>query len=243
MRRQAVLALLALSVLAGPTAGDIGSCRQEAAELDSVKFFAEKKSIDCGQCIDCGLTTALCRQACTEPFDPATALFPEDCVPLVHDGVMFMPNPSDVVHAIDAGTGDLLWEYRRPLPADIGKAVPFPAINRNVAIYGSMIIDTSADDFVYALDAASGKLVWETRILDYQKNPAQQTSGPIIARGRVVSGRGCEPKGGPEACVITAHDARTARQPPPARRNLETSRSIHHEASIERLNYQAPQSR
>jgi alcohol dehydrogenase (cytochrome c) len=133
----------------------------------------------------------------------------QEGTPLVHDGVMFMPNPLDVVQAIDAATGDSLWEYRRQLPDDIGKAVPFPAINRNVAIYGNSIIDTSADDFVYALDVATGRLLWETRILDYRQNAAQQTSGPIIARGMVISGRGCEPKGGPEACVITAHDAKT----------------------------------
>jgi alcohol dehydrogenase (cytochrome c) len=136
----------------------------------------------------------------------------QEGTPLVHDGVMFMPNPLDVVQAIDAATGDSLWEYRRQLPDDIGKAVPFPAINRNVAIYANSIIDTSADDFVYALDVATGKLLWETRILDYRQNAAQQTSGPIIARGLVISGRGCEPKGGPEACVITAHDARTGKE-------------------------------
>jgi PQQ-dependent dehydrogenase (methanol/ethanol family) len=136
----------------------------------------------------------------------------QEGTPLVHDGVMFMPNPLDVVQAIDAVTGDSIWEYRRRLPDDIGKAVPFPAINRNVAIYGNSIIDTSADDFVYALDVATGKLLWETRILDYRQNPAQQTSGPIIARGMVISGRGCEPKGGPEACVITAHDAKTGKE-------------------------------
>jgi alcohol dehydrogenase (cytochrome c) len=136
----------------------------------------------------------------------------QEGTPLVHDGVMFMPNPLDVVHAIDAATGDLLWEYRRNLPEDIGKSVPFPAINRNVAIYGNTIIDTSADDFVYALDVTTGKLVWETQILDHRQHPAQQTSGPIIANGKVISGRGCEPKGGPEACVITAHDARTGKE-------------------------------
>jgi len=54
--------------------------------------------------------------------------------------------------------------------------------------------------------------VWETRILDYAKNPAHQTSGPIIANGKVVSGRGCLPRGGPEACVVTAHDARTGKE-------------------------------
>ena len=136
----------------------------------------------------------------------------QEGTPLVHDGVMFMPNPLDVVHAIDAATGDLIWEYRRNLPEDIGKSVPFPAINRNVAIYGTTIIDTSADDFVYALDVTTGKLVWETQILDHRQHAAQQTSGPIIANGKVISGRGCEPKGGPEACVITAHDARTGKE-------------------------------
>jgi alcohol dehydrogenase (cytochrome c) len=86
-----------------------------------------------------------------------------------------------------------------------------PSINRNLAIYGTSIIDTSADDFVYALDARTGELSWEIEILDYKRG-AQQTSGPIIANGKIVSGRGCEPEGSPAACVITAHDANTGRE-------------------------------
>jgi alcohol dehydrogenase (cytochrome c) len=54
--------------------------------------------------------------------------------------------------------------------------------------------------------------VWQTQVTDYRVNPAQQTSGPIIANGKVISGRGCEPKGGPDACVITGHDARTGKE-------------------------------
>ena len=131
--------------------------------------------------------------------------------PLVYDGVMYMPNPSDVIQAIDAATGDLAWEYRRSLPDDVCDFLitSLCATNRNLAIYGNLIIDTSVDDFVFALDATSGQMVWETQILDYTKNPANQTSGPIIANGKVISGRSCTPRGGPEACVITAHDART----------------------------------
>ena len=131
--------------------------------------------------------------------------------PLVYGGVMYMPNPGDVIQAIDAVTGDLLWEYRRRLPDDLEEHIP-PAIvdvNRNLAIYGQLIIDTSADDYVFALDATSGELVWETQILDYTTNPAHQTSGPIIANGKVISGRGCMPQAGPDACIITAHDATT----------------------------------
>ncbi len=131
--------------------------------------------------------------------------------PLAYGGVLYMPNPRDVIQAIDAVTGDLLWEYRRPRPDDLEKYVIgiLAEGNRNLAIHGNLIIDTSHDDYVFALDAATGRLVWETQILDYREHPAHQTSGPIIADGKVVSGRGCMPEGGPEACVITAHDART----------------------------------
>ncbi len=136
----------------------------------------------------------------------------QEGTPLVHNGVLYMPNPSDLLQALDGATGRLLWEYKRPLPEDIGKHIPFPAINRNVAIYGSNIIDTSADDFVTAVDATTGKPAWENRILDYRELAAQETAGPIIADGKIISTRGCEPKSGPDACVITAHDAKTGKE-------------------------------
>ena len=133
----------------------------------------------------------------------------QEGTPLVYNGVMYMPNPEDVIQAIDAVTGDLIWEHRRQRPDDLMEFVPLSSPNRNIAIYDNLIINTSSDDYIFALDAATGRQVWETQILDYKKNPAHQTSGPIIANGKVVSGRGCMPKGGPDACVVTAHDART----------------------------------
>jgi len=136
----------------------------------------------------------------------------QEGTPLVHDGVMFMPNPLDDIQAMNAVTGELLWEYKRKLADDVTKVFPVPSINRNLAIYGTSIIDTSADDYVFALDGLSGRLLWETPIVDFRKNAAQETSGPIVANGKVISTRGCEPKGGPEACVITAHDARTGKE-------------------------------
>jgi len=135
----------------------------------------------------------------------------QEGTPLVRAGVMYFPNPSDYVQAFDAATGDLIWEYRRALPDDLGDYFPVSSINRNLAIYADTIIDTSADDFVYALDARTGELRWETEIMDYRRG-AQQTSGPIVANGKIVSGRGCEPEGSPAACVITAHDAVTGRE-------------------------------
>lgn len=137
----------------------------------------------------------------------------QEATPLVYRGTMFLPNPADVLQAIDAVTGDLIWEYRRPVPEDLHKfLLGSPLKNRNLAIYDDKIIDLSVDDFVYSVDARNGKPAWQTRIQDYRKLPAGQTSGPIAARGKVFSGRACEFGVSGEACVVTAHDAKTGRE-------------------------------
>ena len=134
----------------------------------------------------------------------------QEGTPLAYGGVLYVPQASDVIQAIDAVTGDLKWDYRRDLPDDVYEHVGGNARNnRNIAIYDRLIINTSDDSYVFALDAATGDTAWETQILDYKVNSATHSSGPIIANGKVISGRSCRPWGGPEACVITAHDART----------------------------------
>jgi len=148
------------------------------------------------------------KQVWTHPIGPGV----QEGTPLVHDGILYFPNPSDLVQAFNAATGDLIWEYKRDLPKDVTRHLLVPSINRNIAIYGNLIIDTSVDDFVYALDAKTGKQVWENRIVDYREDSAQETSGPIIANGKIISGRGCEYKATPNGCVITAHDAKTGRE-------------------------------
>ena len=128
-----------------------------------------------------------------------------ESTPLVHDGVMYLPNTGDKIQAIDAQTGDLIWDYQRPLRNDRR------GTNRNIAIYGNTIIDTSMDNAVYAIDAQTGKLAWETQILDPTK-PANASSGPIIANGKIISGRQCQPGATHEGCIITAHDAKTGKE-------------------------------
>ena len=43
----------------------------------------------------------------------------QEGTPLVHDGVMYVPNPGDYIMAIDAKTGDVIWEYQRKLPEGV----------------------------------------------------------------------------------------------------------------------------
>ncbi len=130
----------------------------------------------------------------------------QEATPLVYDGVMYIPNPGDYIQALDAKTGDLLWDYQRKLANPARRTT-----NRNIAIYGTNIIDTTSDNYVIALDTQTGKLTWETQILDPSK-PANASSGPIIANGKVISGRQCQPGAGYDGCVITAHDAKTGKE-------------------------------
>jgi alcohol dehydrogenase (cytochrome c) len=137
----------------------------------------------------------------------------QEATPLVYRGTMFLPNPSDVTQALDAATGKPLWEHRRSVPGDLTTYLSgAPLKNRNVAIYGDTIIDLSVDDFVYALDARTGTPRWETRVQDYRTLPAIQGSGPIVAKGKIFSGRACDYRYSGEGCAITAHDARTGRE-------------------------------
>jgi len=130
----------------------------------------------------------------------------QEGTPLVHDGVMFLPSPGDDIMAVDAKTGDLLWEYKRKLPEGVR-----PKTDRTLAIWGNTIINSSSDNVVYALDAQTGQLVWETPVLDPRKR-APTSGGPIIANGKVITGRQCQPDAGRDSCVVTAHDAKTGKE-------------------------------
>ena len=80
-----------------------------------------------------------------------------------------------------------------------------------LATAGDLVFSGDPEGNFFALNARTGEQVWETKILDYRTG-AKNSSGPIIVKGNVVSGRSCEPEGGPEACVITAHDAVTGKE-------------------------------
>ena len=126
--------------------------------------------------------------------------------PLVYDGVMYLANPGNVVQALDAATGTLLWEYRRPLPDALRGAN-----SRNLAIYDDKLFIGARDAHVVALDSRTGELVWETRMADYNDGYSN-SSGPIVANGRVVNGiNGCS-RFMPDSCFITAHDADTGEE-------------------------------
>ena len=128
--------------------------------------------------------------------------------PLVHDGIMYIEEPSDAIEAVDAATGDLIWKYQRQYPDDFKGG----GSKRNIAIFENLLINTSADGYAYAVDARTGKQVWEIKVTDWKTQSASASAGPIIANGKVISGRNCAANAGPDACVMVANDARTGKE-------------------------------
>ncbi len=129
--------------------------------------------------------------------------------PLVLDGIMFLTNPGNIIQALDAATGDLLWEYRRQFPDHI-RPGGFNQL-RNVALYEDKVFLATRDASLVALDARTGKTVWDTQIADPRKGYAS-VAGPLVVEGLVVNGiNGCG-RFFEDSCFITAHDADTGEE-------------------------------
>ena len=120
--------------------------------------------------------------------------------PLVYNGVIYLINTSNIIQALDGKTGELIWEHH---------AGPFDSEDmRNIAIYNDKIIHATTDARLLALDAVTGEKVWEVEIADGSKGFGN-SSGPIVADGKVIQGLlGCS-RFIEEDCYISAHDANT----------------------------------
>jgi alcohol dehydrogenase (cytochrome c) len=124
-----------------------------------------------------------------------------ETIPIVHNGVMYVVNPGAVVQALNAANGDLLWEYQRKVPANVAAQ----GRTKNLAVFQDLIYYTAPDSAVVALDARTGEPRWEAKV-----DPRGNTSGPLVAEGKVISGGACA--GNRAGCFLSAHDALTGKE-------------------------------
>lgn len=129
----------------------------------------------------------------------------QEATPIVVDGIMYVSSDWSVVHAFDAVTAKLLWSYDPQTRQSLVKACCGPA-NRGVAVWEGRVYVGTLDGRLVALDAKTGKPVWEKLTIDPEK-PYTITGAPRIVRGKVIIGNG-----GAEFGVrgyISAYDAKT----------------------------------
>jgi len=126
--------------------------------------------------------------------------------PIVHNGTMYLTNPGNVLQALDARTGELIWEHRVGPNATVGIAAM-----RNMAIYQDKVFLATTDARLTALDARTGRKIWDTAIADRTKGYAN-TAGPMVVHGVVVNGLvGCD-RYGNDGCWISGYDPSTGKQ-------------------------------
>jgi alcohol dehydrogenase (cytochrome c) len=123
--------------------------------------------------------------------------------PIVHDGVMFVLGFGDRVQALDAATGDLLWQYSRRLP----QGVP-PSHKRSLSIYGTRLYVPTSDVHIVALDVKTGRVVWDQAVGD-PKTGVRLTGGTLVARNKVMVGTTGRTDGGN---YIVALDTETGKE-------------------------------
>ena len=125
--------------------------------------------------------------------------------PLVRDGVMFLTHAHNKIQAIEAATGELIWEYQYTFPP-ASKMLGGPT--RNIALWQDRLFLTTYDAAIVAIDATTGAELWRTEKADYRE-AFTHSAGPIVANGIVISGiNGCE-LFTQDGCFITGHDPTT----------------------------------
>lgn len=124
--------------------------------------------------------------------------------PIVHDGIIYLASPSNIVQAIDGKTGDLIWETR----AGPDQAPGYGGI-RSIAIAEDKVFLPTSDAHMVAINARNGQILWDTPASD---KPHVSTGGTIVIGDKVLMGlTGCARFDG-EGCYISAFDIHTGQR-------------------------------
>jgi alcohol dehydrogenase (cytochrome c) len=116
--------------------------------------------------------------------------------PLAHGGTIYLNNTGGIVQAIDGRTGNLIWEHR--LDGTIS--------TRGMALYDDKLFVALSTAHLVALNARTGEAVWDVLMPDGRGS----SSGPLVARGKLIQGMGGCQAYVEQKCFISAYDAAPA---------------------------------
>jgi quinohemoprotein ethanol dehydrogenase len=182
------LTMLAESSTNAPKAGDVSEARvlADASEgrnwmVDGGDFgerhFSSLKEITDKNVNDLGLAWSL---DINSPMGMASE-------PMVVDGRIYVTDSLSRVYAVDALSGHLLWKFDPKISLGLSTQNSYSArVNRGAAVWNGKVYVGTGDCRLVAIDAGSGKQVWESRICD----PAVTgtTGAPHVAKGKVFIG-------------------------------------------------------
>ena len=134
----------------------------------------------------------------------------QEATPLYNDGILYTTSAWSKVQAFDAKTGNLLWQYDPEVPGEWAVKGCCDVVNRGVAYWDGKIYLGAFDGRLIAIDAYTGRKVWEQDTIVDREKSYTITGAPRIVKGKVIIGNG-----GGEFGVrgyVTAYDAETGEQ-------------------------------
>jgi alcohol dehydrogenase (cytochrome c) len=113
----------------------------------------------------------------------------QEATPLMVGDTLYVSTSSGPRHvfAVDARTGALRWQYAPEIPPDVQQTACCGLDSRGVAYANGRILVTRLDGRLVALDAKTGKELWNTQVVDYKQGSAI-TSPPTIVNNLVITG-------------------------------------------------------
>lgn len=129
---------------------------------------------------------------------------PNEVTPIAHGGVLFAQSYGDHVHAFDAATGDILWQYDYKRPKDVP-----PNLERAIALYEDKLLVPTSDAHVIALNVRNGELMWDAAVGEPGLLGHRVAGGPLVAKGKVMVGTSGRAPGGN---FIVGLDAATGKE-------------------------------
>lgn len=133
-----------------------------------------------------------------------------EATPIVVDGIMFTSGPRGAAYALNAKTGKAIWTFEPEIAPSVMQKLCCGVVNRGVAVWDGMVFVGALDGVLYALDAATGKIVWQVDTIIDRARAYSVTGAPYIANGKVIIGNGgaeFDARG-----YITAYDYKTGKE-------------------------------
>jgi len=112
-----------------------------------------------------------------------------EATPIIHDGMIYVTSTWNVVHALDARTGAVVWTHDPEIDKKQAAYGCCDVVNRGVAIWGGNVFTATMDGRLIAMDAKTGAVKWDVLTIDKSK-PYTITGAPRIIKGKVIIGNG-----------------------------------------------------
>lgn len=131
--------------------------------------------------------------------------------PLVVQGILYFTGTNNIVRAVDATNGNLIWRFDPDVAKHLGKQRKGGwNHSRGITYYKEKIFTATWDGRLIAIDAKTGKQIWSAATIDSGK-VMNITGVPKAFKGKVIIGNGGS-ETSPSRGYVTAYDAETGKQ-------------------------------